>query len=205
MKQFLSPGKAVFLGHSTRKVRLKRRKPRREIDPKKAAALFAVLLVACIVAFFVVINYVVEQDQSKLNRSANLESQGLYFTLEMDKKTYALGEDVQVNLSVRNITSKPITLRFQENLEFDFLVQKEMNLLFAEIPMNVWRYSNSQVPHQEPHTIAIPSGKVRKFSGVWNQTDAKGRTVKPGQYVITGYLRASNRHETLQLRGATKK
>ncbi|MGE0488428.1 MAG: BsuPI-related putative proteinase inhibitor [Vulcanimicrobiota bacterium] len=189
---------------TTRKVRLKRRAPKREVDPKKAALAFGSLLILCIATFFVVINYVVEQDQSKLNRTADLESQGLYFTLEMDKSRYKLGEPIDVKLSVRNITSSPITLKFDQDQEFDFLVQKEMNLLFAQVPMNVWRFSNKQIPHEDPHSITIPPGKVRVFSGTWEQEDAKGKTVRPGQYVITGYLRAENRNETLQLRGATK-
>ena len=188
----------------TRKVRLKRRTPAQE-PPNRAKAgwLFALLVVIAVVVFFMVINGFIAKEKEQLNNTADLESEGLYFALQMEKKSYKRGEPIKVQLSVRNITTSPITLDFTHELEFDFLVQREMNLLFAQVPMNVWRLTSAKHPQEDPHTITIPPGKMKIFSGEWDQTDAKGNLVDPGRYVITGFLNAKNRTETLQLRGKT--
>lgn len=190
----------------TRRVRLKRKASVSgggSEEPRKGVWLFATLVILAIIAFFVVVRVMVARDQAKLNRTAGLESKGLYFTLEMARSQFAVGEPIDVTMSVRNVTSQPITLKFEVDQEFDFLVQKEMNLLFAQVPMNVWRFSSEEVPKPDPHTITIAPGKVKTFSATWSQKDFKGETVKPGRYIITGYLNALDRKETLQLRGKT--
>lgn len=187
----------------TRKVRLKRR-ARKQEPSKKSGTVFAVLLLVAIGMFMLVVRFTITREQEQLNRTANLESEGLYFSLEMNKDRYSRGEDIEVTLKVKNISTEPVVLDFETEQEFDFLVQREMNLLFANVPMNVWRLSSARHPSSDAHTITIAPGKEKSFSDKWDQTDYNSRLVKPGRYVITGFLMAKNRQETLQLRGKTK-
>ena len=150
-----------------------------------------------------VVRYVVNKDKERLNRTAELESEGLFFSLEMPKKKYARGEGIEVTLKVQNVSTQEITLEFETEQHFDFLVQREMNLLFAEVPMNVWRLSSARHPSPQKEIVKVAPGQELTFTDQWNQKDYNQKLVRPGRYVITGFLVAKGRNETLQLRSKT--
>ena len=190
----------------TKKVRLKRRVATDEPEPKSQLKLFVILLIAIILAFLLVLKFFVWRKQATLNQTAKLQSKGLFYKLAMPKTSYAKGEPIDFELSVRNVTSKPISLTFDQDLEFDFLVQSEVNLLFVQVPQDVWRLSSDpeHLPKRKPHVITIPPGKEKIFRATWTQQDYKGNNVEPGRYIISGNLNAKDRQEQLQLRGETK-
>lgn len=190
----------------TKKVRLKRRVASDEPEPQSQAKFFVVCLVAVVILFLLALKFFVWRKQANLNTTANLQSKGLFYKLEMPRTSYAKGEPIDIQLSVRNITSKPISLTFDQDLEFDFLVQSEVNLLFVQVPQDVWRLSADpeHLPKRKPHVITIPPGKEKIFRSTWTQEDYKGKAVEPGRYIISGQLNAKDRQEQLQLRGETK-
>jgi len=191
-----------------RNVRLKRKVVAAEpLSPQQQMVRFGLALLAVIILFILGVKWFAENRNKMLNASADLESRGLYLKLSMKKDSYLGGEPIDVQLLVKNISDKDVTLQFDYDLEFDFTVQSEMDLLFTQIPQNIWQYSSEpeHIPRPKAHSITIAPGKEQVFRGTWNQQMFNGRKVKPGRYIITGYLKSSNYAETLQLRGQTGK
>lgn len=185
-----------------RKVRLKK-KHQQEVVTKKGTFLFVLLIVFAVVGFVFAIRYGVAYKDAQLIGSSDLKTRGLYYQLKMERTSYRVGEPIGVQLSVTNITSEPITLIFEKNLEFDLTVRKEVNLLFAQVPKTIWKLSDTQMIVPDPHHLDLEAGQTLTFSGVWNQKDREGSNVRPGQYQIIGHLMAKDRNESLQLRSRT--
>lgn len=185
----------------TRKVRLKRKEEPEKVT-RKGMVLFVCLLVLAVVGFVVGVRMGVSRKDAKLTGSSELKTRGLHYQLKMAKTNYALGEPIEVRLTVHNITSSPITLKFPKNVEFDITVRKEVDLLFAQVPKVVWKMSESQMIYADPHTKVIAPGESDLFVGTWKQIDRDGKAVTPGNYQIIGTL-LDERSETLQLRGET--
>ena len=193
---------------SPRNVRLKRKVTSVEpLTPQQQMFRFGLALVALVILFILGVKWFAENRSKMLNSSAELDSRGLYLKLSMKKSSYMGGEPVDVQLLVKNISEKDVVLNFDTNLEFDFTVQSELDLLFTQIPQNIWQYSSEpeHIPQPKAHSITISPGKEQVFRGTWGQQMFSGAKVKPGRYIITGYLKSSNHAETLQLRGQTQK
>lgn len=190
-----------------RNVRLKRKSQLEPLTPQQQMFRFGMALVAVLVLFVVGVKWFAETRNRELRTSSDLESRGLYLKLSMKKSSYGTGEPIDVQLLVKNISDKDVSLNFETTLEFDFTVQREMDLLFTQIPQNIWQFSSEpeNAARPKPHTVVISPGKERVFRGTWRQQMFSGKPVKPGRYIITGYLKASNHAETLQLRGQTGK
>lgn len=186
----------------TRKVRLKRRSEPETVT-KKGTIAFLVLLVLSVCLFIVGVRLGVSKKDANLVSSSELETRGLYYELKMEKTRYKLGEPINVQLSVTNVTSAPVKLKFDKNMEFDLTVRKEVDLLFAQVPKKVWQLSEVQAVYPDVHFLEIEPGKTQSFSATWNQMDREKKPVKPGHYHIIGNLLADDRPETLQLRGKT--
>ena len=188
----------------TRKVRLKRREDPPEKVTRKGLIVFVVLLALCVVGFVVGVRLGVKKKDATLMGSADMKTRGLYYQLKMEKTNYRLGEPIKVQLSVTNVTSAPIPLKFQKNLEFDLEVRKEVDLLFAQVPKTVWKLSEKQMVYADGHDSIVDPGKTLSFTGVWDQTDRDNNSVKEGNYQIIGKLMADDRPESLSLRGKTE-
>ena len=192
-------GKSV----KTRKVKLKKRSQQEEPVTRKGIVVFVLLLVLAVVGFIVGVRLGVARKDSKLVNSSDLTNKGLYYQLKMEKTEYDIGEPISVQLSVTNVTSSPIVLNFQKNLEFDLTVRKEVDLLFAQVPKTVWRLSEKQMVYKDNHVLRVDAGKTLTFKGTWDQTNREDESVKPGRYQIIGNLLADNRDESLQIKGQT--
>ena len=189
----------------TRHVRLKRKPDSEESSRFRQAVVFLLVLGILLVAFMLAIRYVVAV-RHDLNSSSTVQSEGLYLQLSMKKTSFAPGEPINIELSAKNVTDRTIKLNFENDLEFDLVVQNEMDLLFAQVPQAVWQYS-SESEHfakPKPHSLTIQPGQEIGFRARWSQHNFKGELVKPGRYCITGFLLAKDRMERLQLRGETK-
>ena len=170
---------------------------------RKGIVVFVLLLVLAVVGFIVGVRLGVARKDSKLVNSSDLTNKGLYYQLKMEKTEYDIGEPISVQLSVTNVTSSPIVLNFQKNLEFDLTVRKEVDLLFAQVPKTVWRLSEKQMVYKDNHVLRVDAGKTLTFKGTWDQTNRDDEAVKPGRYQIIGNLLADNRDESLQIKGQT--
>ncbi len=185
----------------TRKVRLKRKEEPERVT-RKGTLVFVVLLILAVVGFVVGVRMGISRKDSKLTGSSELKTRGLHYQLKMARTSYQLGEPIEIKMSVRNITSSPIALKFPKNVEFDITVRKEVDLLFAQVPKVVWKMSESQMIYAEAHDKVLDAGDTAVFVGTWKQLDRDGKPVTPGNYQIIGTL-MDERSETLQLRGQT--
>ena len=149
---------------------------------RKGIVVFVLLLVLAVVGFIVGVRLGVARKDSKLVNSSDLTNKGLYYQLKMEKTEYDIGEPISVQLSVTNVTSSPIVLNFQKNLEFDLTVRKEVDLLFAQVPKTVWRLSEKQMVYKDNHVLRVDAGKTLTFKGTWDQTNREDESVKPGRY-----------------------
>lgn len=186
----------------TRKVRLKRKAEPEKVT-RKGTILFVLLIVLVVIGFVAGVRLGVARKDSNLLGSSDMKTRGLYYQLKMERTSYRLGEPIKVQLSITNITSKPLPLKFQKNLEFDLTVRKEVDLLFAQVPKTIWKLSESQMVYADPHDVIVDPGKTLSFTGTWDQKDRDGKAVRPGAYQIIGNLLADDRAESLQLRGKT--
>lgn len=184
----------------TRKIRLKRREEPEKVT-RKGTIVFVLLLLLVVVGFVFGVRAGLSYKDAKLLGTSDMKTRGLYYQLKMEKTSYKLGEPVMVGLKITNISSSPIALRFQKNLEFELTVRKEVDLAFAQVPKTIWKLSEKQLVYAEPHDQVIAPGGTLDFSGAWDQTDREGRPVKPGNYQIIGSLLADDRPESLSLRG----
>ena len=189
----------------TRQIRLKRKADDDEPTGIRQILTFGLILLILFVGFVFAVRYVVAKRQS-LNSSIDTQSEGLYLKLSMKKTSFTPGEPIDLDLLARNLTEKEIKLEFDTDIEFDLVVQAEMDILVAQVPQNIWQYSSdtSHLPKAKPHSVIIPPGQEMGFRARWNQRNFKGQQVKAGRYIITGFLLAKNRNERLQLRGETK-
>ncbi len=169
-------------------------------NPKKEIATFVVLLILVIIGFIFSVRYFLKMEEP-LNKTAKLKTRSLLFTMRMADTHYNIGEPIQLILEVRNISPKPIMLKFNESLEYDFLVQKEVNLLFVRIPMSVWRFSAGQAVSKKKHTITLQPQEVKTFKAVWNQKDFRKHQVSTGLYIINGTINIAGKNTELQMRG----
>jgi hypothetical protein len=187
----------------TRKVRLKRKDEPEKVT-RKGTIIFVLLVVLAVVGFVFGVRAGVARKDAKLLGSSDMKTRGLYYQLKMEKTAYRLGEPIKVELSITNVSSAPIALKFQKNLEFDLTVRKEVDLLFAQVPKTIWKLSENQMVYPDGHDSVVDPGKTMNFHGVWDQKDREGKPVKPGNYQIIGNLLADDRTESLALRGKTE-
>lgn len=187
----------------TRKVRLKRKEEPEKVT-RKGLIVFVVLLVLCVVGFVFGVRMGVARKDAKLLGSSDMKTRGLYYQLKMERTNYRLGEPIKVQLSITNVSSAPIALKFPKNLEFEITVRKEVDLLFAQVPKEIWKLSENQMVYPDAHDSIVDPGKTLNFHGVWDQKDREGKPVKPGNYQLIGNLLADDRPESLALRGKTE-
>lgn len=164
---------------------------------------FILLLVGLFIVFFAVINYW-SSNNAPLTSSKTLVRDDLYFYLDMSKTNYVPGEDINLQLKVKNVGKHPMGLKFDDNQEFDIVVQKEIDLLFAKVPIQIWKRSILKIPLPKKHTVVLHPGKTRIYFSTWDQTDTNGRRVPPGRYVITGVVNITGAKAILTLRGETE-
>ncbi len=167
---------------------------------KKEILTFVLLLLLVVVAFFVSIKYYVAYKEP-LIKSAHEKTNTLLYGIRMGKTRYAKGEPIELILEVRNISNKPVMLKFDESLEYDFIVKKEKNFFFVKVPMVVWRYSGTVGSRKEKHTVTLQPQEVRQYKAIWDQKDFNGKQVTSGTYIITGIVNTAGHSTELQLRG----
>lgn len=173
-------------------------------NPKREIVLFSIALVVIGVAFFAVLNYFVSL-QHPPTSSAELTVGPLQYSLVMPRTRYSEGSPIPLKMSIRNVTPRNVTLSFDQDLEFDFIVQKDVNLIFARVPLDIWRYSVKHGSEHKPHERVLKPGQARTFEATWEQTSSKGEPVGPGRYLITGVVNmAGGEHQSLQIRGNTE-
>ncbi len=100
-----------------------------------------------------------------------------------DQARYALGEPVQMQLTVQNRGFHPVTFEFATSQRYDFRVLRPDGRL-------VWQWSHDKVFAQVLGSLVLQPQETRVYSERWDQVDTEGRPVPPGRYVVEGVFAA---------------
>jgi Intracellular proteinase inhibitor len=171
------------------------------INKKKQLLTFAVTLVVIVGAFFAILNHFVALQQPPTS-SAEHTVGPLRYSLDMPRSDFRENEDVVVRLTVKNTGASDIKLVFTHELEFDLIVQKEVNLIFATVPLDLWIYSSCHQNLPKAHVVTLRSRESKSYEARWPQVNSKGDKVSPGRYTLTGILDLDGHRQALTLRGA---
>ncbi|HXF81606.1 MAG TPA: BsuPI-related putative proteinase inhibitor [bacterium] len=102
----------------------------------------------------------------------------LAVTASVAKATYAPGEPVVVQITIRNVSPDPLSLTFNSGQRFELTVRRPRG-------DEVWRWSHDKAFIQVVQTITLRPQEVRAFPpGIWDQRDFQGRMVDPGPYEV---------------------
>jgi len=172
-------------------------------NPKKEIIAFAITVVVIIAVFFAVLNYFISL-QHPPTSAAELTVGPLQFSLVMPQTQYVEGAPIPLKLSVKNTGNRDVTLQFDEDIEYDFVVQKDLNLIFSSVPLDIWKYSSTHPSPIRPHTRVLKPQASLTYKTNWEQIDSNGEPVSPGRYLITGVVNLRGERQTLQIRGNTE-
>lgn len=176
-------------------------KRRVEHDPKRETMTLVIMIGIIVLVALAVMNWLVRWLHPPVS-STEMQSGPLQFSLKMPKVSFREGEPVPLELTVRNTSSESVTLRFDAGSEYDFVVQKDLNLLVLTVPMLVWTWSASHPSGQGVHRRALGPGSAVTFRAEWPQVDSHGDAVGTGQYTILGTVNlAGKERQTLKIRG----
>ena len=159
-------------------------------------------LAIILVLFVIVVRGVLGARENQARQSVR-EFGGLKVSLNINKLEFAPGEKVRVCFAIKNVSRKKLRLDFPDNNEFDILVQRDINLLLLNLPLNVWERSIFRLSSPRLHHCWLNPGEQRVYSSIWDQTNFQGQMVAPGRYLITAILRMTNARVVLSVKETT--
>ena len=91
------------------------------------------------------------------------------------------GETITFVVTLTNRASVPRTLTFPTSQTHDCIVS-------AADHKEVWRHSSGRMFAQVITELTLKPGESRAYTATWNQTDARGKPVPPGEYEAAGLV-----------------
>jgi hypothetical protein len=92
------------------------------------------------------------------------------------------GEAVPITLRLTNTSGEPVTAYLQGRpVAFDIIVSRRDNSV-------VWRRLEGAVVSAVLHVRTLAPGEVHQFGDTWYQQSNLGKSVGPGEYLVTGVL-----------------
>ena len=98
-----------------------------------------------------------------------------------ETREFRMGETITFVVTIRNRADAPRTLTLSTSQTHDCLVETAEH-------KEIWRLSSGRMFAQIITGLTLKPGESRTFTGAWNQTDAKGRPVPPGDYGAVGLV-----------------
>ncbi|NLC57826.1 MAG: hypothetical protein GX774_13400 [Armatimonadetes bacterium] len=106
--------------------------------------------------------------------------QSLAVDLRTDQQTYAPGTPIELTLRLENQGDQPVRLQMSSGQQYDFLVLRD--------GQEVWRWSQGRSFIQTLTSLVLAPEETRSFTVTWDQRDAQGNPVPPGQYILVGRI-----------------
>jgi hypothetical protein len=103
-------------------------------------------------------------------------------TLSTDRVYYRPGEPVVMRITVRNVGTEPVTLRFPSSQRYDFVVR---HITTGEV---VWQWSFNRYFLWVLGTETLEPGEMRVLQEEWKQQTNLGNQVKTGIYRLEAVL-----------------
>jgi len=135
----------------------------------------------------------------------SLATEQIEFTLKTERPVFRQGEDVNIQLLVKNITKEPLKLEFSSTNYCEFSIKREKNFVFFRHSFLIWKSSFNQQYEKKENTIVLKPEETKTFKTTWRQVDASNRPVQPGKYSISAMLLTKNEQPLLQLKMKTNK
>ena len=99
----------------------------------------------------------------------------LTLTASVAKRSFAPGEPVGIQFTVRNAAAGSLGVMFTSGQRYDFIVRRSRG-------DEVWRWSHDKAFIQVIQTETLRPQEPRSYSETWDQRDFQGRRVDPGTY-----------------------
>jgi hypothetical protein len=100
---------------------------------------------------------------------------------DQDSKSFVQGEEINIILSIKNISSETKSLNFSSGKQYDFVIKDGAGT-------EVWRWSNGMAFIQSLTSYNLSSGETRTITYKWNQMISDYGTMIPiGSYVLEGH------------------
>ncbi len=101
----------------------------------------------------------------------------LHYAASIARSNYAIGEAIELTLTVRNSGGEPLAITFSSGQRYDLLVRRPRG-------DEIWRWSHDKAFIQVLQTVTLKAGETISFRVAWDQRDLQGRRVDPGTYEV---------------------
>ena len=157
-------------------------------DTKGDVRTVIIVLALMFVALLGFIRYMNSVNKPTQGVAASTEAGGLYCGLRIYDRSSKM--PIELQMSMYNVSGHPITVKFSKEPALDFIVQRQVNLFFTKIPMEIWRFSdvNNRFYFGPDASMEIMPGEEKVFHGEWNRIDRNGKKVAGTRFVITGNM-----------------
>src|SRR3989454_12160044 len=109
---------------------------------------------------------------------------GVQIELRLNKAAYTAREPVEITLTLSNPGTSAVKFQFPTGQMFDFIVSRDGQF--------VWQWSLGRAFSQAFTPLILAPGESKDFTERWDQRDARGRTVPPGEYEIVAVFPAGD-------------
>jgi hypothetical protein len=117
------------------------------------------------------------QAMATLNSNSIIED-GIEYYVQTDKSVYDLGENVEMLFRVTNLTSEDVLIGCSRSGEFNLLVEKNDELVWALAHAFKW-FSPG---------IELSAGESKNIPYIWDMIDDNNNLVAPGIYDVVGVM-----------------
>src|SRR2546428_14145174 len=113
--------------------------------------------------------------------TASATVRGGQIELRLNKDAYTAGEPVQITLTLHNPATTAVKFQFPTGQMYDFIVSRNGHF--------IWRWSLGRAFTQAFTALILAPGESKVFTERWDQRDARGRVVSPGEHeMVAAFL-----------------
>lgn len=109
----------------------------------------------------------------------------LTLSLSLNPNPVAVGDNLDLTISVANTGKESRKLSFRSSQRYDFWAVDAKG-------DEIWRWSEGRMFAQVLEDIMLGSAEKREFTESWNLVDSKGTPVKAGEYRVFGAIVADD-------------
>jgi hypothetical protein len=119
-----------------------------------------------------------------MGTAATVQRGTLNLELAASKEAYAVGEPVELTLTLSNRGTEPLVFQFNDGQRYDFVAIREDGTAVPTGRQVAWVWSRDKMFIQVLSTLTIAPGESRVYRDRWDQKDNNGAQVPPGRHII---------------------
>ena len=109
---------------------------------------------------------------------------GVQIELRLNKAAYMAKEPVEITLTLHNPATSAVKFQFPTGQMYDFIVSRDGHF--------IWQWSLGRAFTQAFTALILAPGESKVFTERWDQRDAQGRVVSPGEYEMVAVFLAGD-------------